>query len=528
MSLCCYHDIDKIRRFRQSSSQRALALTCHNFEFITLQMAPKNWQEMQDWADANYGFTRIRPFDHPDHDYDQLREYVKKRNLRSTVIRTLHPQRDTLQQWEIPQEHFDYIPVNDVTASFVTEVKWIDTPEQLDVMLDHLLAHKKASSAFAVDLEMSRHQSYYGNPPALMQFGTWSFDYIVDPLPLWSYLGDPKGKFKKVMESADHLKIMHGSHNDLRALQIFFDIYPAAVIDTQLAFKELNPKLDMISMKSFAENYIKGDYTINKVGQAADFNFRGHNGKLHPDLLRYARYDVQLILKGWHNYKRIVRHYRDHEDPNIEARISTACRAHFLKTHQPTPRSQYKELFPRGTVKEDDVRFSKIVHEWRDTVARECDVIPEKIIPDWRLKEIVKKYRVPVHSDLRWTSMARTPKDTVWFRVANGEQMHRPVSRNNKSVVNNAGKKDPGNWLLGTMVRVRARSEITVVPLTPGPNPNLETFPRKLTGRKTVETGRMIARIAETGRMIARIRKISFGTLRTIRRRRKIESRPSP
>lgn len=127
-----------------------------------------------------------------------------------------------------------------------TEVEVVDTPEQLERMVEVL----KQAKEIAVDLEHHDTRSYYGFT-CLIQISTRERDWLVDPLALRGELRE--GKLGGVLadpsvvkvrkgsrpEEADNTQIFHGSDSDIVWLQKDFDMFVVNLFDTYHATKVL-------------------------------------------------------------------------------------------------------------------------------------------------------------------------------------------------------------------------------------------------------------------------------------------------
>jgi len=176
---------------------------------------------------------------------------------------------------------------------------------------------------------------------SLIQVASWKKDYIIDPFSTHETL---RSQFKLLMESERTLKILHGAANDVLNFQRCFGINVVHAIDTQILhqcmLQRIASRMEMLDMKSAVKglnhvwvtralkidievlmkkhqylpqtelsyiqencnanisfnNFVKIYYPAfesDDITTLADWRLR----PLHPQMLKYARDDVHILLR---------------------------------------------------------------------------------------------------------------------------------------------------------------------------------------------------------------------------------------
>ena len=112
-----------------------------------------------------------------------------------------------------------------------TPFTWIDTPDDLQTLLDKLRAAKE----LAVDLEHHSYRTFSGFL-CLMQISTREEDFIIDTLTL----RDELEGLNEVFTDPEIIKVFHGAESDIVWLQQNFNLYIVNLFDTFHASKVLS------------------------------------------------------------------------------------------------------------------------------------------------------------------------------------------------------------------------------------------------------------------------------------------------
>jgi len=110
-------------------------------------------------------------------------------------------------------------------------------------------------------------------------------DFILDPFPLWTTLGD---KLRPIFADPSKVKVLHGSDSDIIWLQRDFGLYVVNMFDTGQASRVLEKKSHKLST-------LLSDYCgviADKKYQLADWRQR----PLTEEMLKYAREDTHFLL----------------------------------------------------------------------------------------------------------------------------------------------------------------------------------------------------------------------------------------
>ncbi len=182
------------------------------------------------------------------------------------------------------------------TGSEDYTVTWISTVKQLSSLietlqkLDHLI----------IDLEGHNVRSFRGITCLLQIFDeVHSTVYFVDTLALYNEME----MFYPILSNPRIIKIMHGSHNDIRSFEKDFSLYIVGLVDTQMVFREYYKQFGKtghfkdisfepsnISYKALINGFLP-EAKLEKSETFTDFRQR----PLHPAQQKYAFLDVWYL-----------------------------------------------------------------------------------------------------------------------------------------------------------------------------------------------------------------------------------------
>lgn len=175
-------------------------------------------------------------------------------------------------------------------------VTWINTLIQLKSLIqkltnmDHLF----------MDLEGHNVRSFRGITSLLQIFDeVHRTVYFVDTLALYKDME----LFHPIMTNSKIIKVMHGSHNDIRSFEKDFSLYIVGLVDTQMVFREYHKQLGRtghfkdlqfepsnISYKTLVNGFLP-EAALEKSVTFTDFRQR----PLHPAQHKYAFLDVWYL-----------------------------------------------------------------------------------------------------------------------------------------------------------------------------------------------------------------------------------------
>ncbi|KAJ1666760.1 exosome nuclease subunit [Coemansia sp. RSA 1813] len=190
-----------------------------------------------------------------------------------------HPYEHEIKTLEQPQRHFEVAEPQEPCAWDTTPFEFVETPEQLKKMMDHLCT----ASEIAIDLEHHNYRSYQGFT-CLIQISSRTHDYVVDAIALRSELAC----LNQVTADPRKIKVFHGAESDMQWLQRDFGVYVVGLFDTYHASKVLN--MAHHSLAHLLRVYCA--YEADKKYQLADWRIR----PLPLEMITYARADTHFLL----------------------------------------------------------------------------------------------------------------------------------------------------------------------------------------------------------------------------------------
>ena len=118
---------------------------------------------------------------------------------------------------------FDHGVRRSVNSSSASDVRWVDTTEALEDVIDELLLVEQ----YAIDTEFHRERTFFPQL-ALIQLGWNNRVVLLDPLAV------DLGPLARLLES-DVLAVFHAADQDLEVLEYATGVIPRRIWDTQIA-----------------------------------------------------------------------------------------------------------------------------------------------------------------------------------------------------------------------------------------------------------------------------------------------------
>lgn len=256
-----------------------------------------------------------------------------------------------------------------------SEPVWVDTEEGVQAMLEEL----KQAKEIAVDLEHNDKNSYVGMV-CLMQISTRTKDWIVDTLKPWR---ENLQVLNEVFADPTIIKVFHGSTSDIIWLQRDLGLYVVGLIDTYHACAALS--FPARGLAYLLERYV--NIEAQKQFQLADWRVR----PLPKELLDYARTDTHYLLYIFDNLRNeLVRNTTP--EYNLTDWVIQGSKTEALQKYDRTNYDAVDGLGHGGWLKMiisrsarplDNEQFGvfRILHQWRDTKARERDESENSVMP---------------------------------------------------------------------------------------------------------------------------------------------------
>ena len=341
--------------------------------------------------------SAVRPFENPK--FPKFQEERKRRIAGSQDRETFHPHQWVIDHFTIPDDRLvppqTRFTIDMIKSCPVGRFTWVDTPASLQKMIDHLSAQREIS----FDIESNMSRTYHGEPPVLFQFSSFSSNYLVDVLTLW----DRIPQLKSVLESPSIYKIMWGCANDLKACQLFFDIYPQGIIDAErieqlvrrdtnissYASDKLKKSGNPMNLATFVNTFIPGANMPEQDPRSlGDFTQR----PLPRPLLEYALDDAKLLLYAWHNFKELAQRCEE----MTKRSMATSMKVLMSRTPgYPKPPSVYKAMGQDIGPENWKRSLFHEIYNLRDRIARQRDVHPTMVMRDATMNKIVRDLQVP-------------------------------------------------------------------------------------------------------------------------------------
>ncbi len=243
---------------------------------------------------------------------------------------------------------------------------WIDTQQELERMMKVV----REFPVVAIDTEADSLHSYF-DKVCLVQISVPGNDYLVDPLaeidlaPLGELLAD--GALTKVLHGADY---------DLRILQRDFSFRISSLIDTMVAAQLAG--YDAVGLAALLRKHFNVE--VDKSHQRADWAKR----PLPPQMLKYAALDTHHLIELSEIMKaELVALGRWEWAIEEFARMESI---RFRDTEDdPEP---WRKLKGIAKLEPRNLAVVARLHQWRDSVARELDRPPFKVLGNEAILEI--------------------------------------------------------------------------------------------------------------------------------------------
>ncbi|KAI4202549.1 MAG: hypothetical protein LQ350_002492 [Teloschistes chrysophthalmus] len=298
-----------------------------------------------------------------------------------------HPYETEIAQSTYPDPAFvqsdpiPYLPFESTTAT------WVDTPEAVQDMLQHL----KAAKEIAVDLEHHDLHSYVGLV-SLMQISTREKDWIVDTLVPWR---EDLQVLNEVFTDPRIIKVLHGSNYDIVWLQRDLGLYVVSLFDTYHASKLLGyPRHGLAHLlQRFT------DYLPDKRYQMADWRMR----PLPQQMFDYARSDTHFLLFIYDSMRNELLKKSDMTvaNGNLVNSVHDLSKAEALQRYERNfydlgagyGANGWNSLLKNtpGTFTREQFAVYRAIHQWRDAVARIEDESINHILSNQALATIARE-----------------------------------------------------------------------------------------------------------------------------------------
>lgn len=167
----------------------------------------------------------------------------------------------------------------------IPEIRWIDTPDALDVAC----AEVAAAPVIALDTEFFRENSFHP-VPALIQFSAGGPAWLVDPQEVAC-----TEAFRRLL-SGPALKLLHASSEDLEVFAHWAGVPPTPLVDTQLA-QALLGEVPAMGYQKLVAHWI--GRTLPKDETRSDWLQR----PLSEAQKQYAALDVVYLVQVWEHQR---------------------------------------------------------------------------------------------------------------------------------------------------------------------------------------------------------------------------------
>ncbi|SJX66427.1 related to RRP6-Exonuclease component of the nuclear exosome [Sporisorium reilianum f. sp. reilianum] len=279
-------------------------------------------------------------------------------------------------------------PLNEKDPSLSTDAcpfQWISTKAQLEQLRDHL--DEPRVTEIAIDLEHHSYRTYQGIV-CLMQLSTRWGDWIVDTLA--DEVREHAALLNTSFTHPGKVKVLHGANHDVLWLQRDLGLYLVNLFDTYHA-------TNVLLFPSHGLNYLMARYCrfdADKRYQLADWRIR----PLPKEMLYYARSDTHTLLFIYDNLRWElmeaggVAAIRDVFERSKDVAMATYAKEEWDSDGE--SREGWRSVWRKwggeaalGTEERKDVRDMKreerlvrVLHRWRDGVAREEDESPRYVL----------------------------------------------------------------------------------------------------------------------------------------------------
>jgi len=312
----------------------------------------------------NLNLKNERPFDNSA--YPEFHNAAMERNKGDWIPRPSHPLKDVNARWKIPDMHLKAPRTcfkADIPEDF--ESVLVMTKPQFDAMMISL----EKETLWMVDLEFALKHGYYREYPSLLQIAVSQKIYLVDLFEVWGEIQ----RLKPFLESPDYSKVMHGSNNDRRQFQVYWDIYPIGIIDTQIVGRHLFQEPN-IGLAKICSELIPGmeEVPLDKTLQVSEWESR----PIPPAQLMYAKQDVMVLWRLWNNITFLTSERLGELREKIEADLRK-----FNETiHKPILRGNPYKMLEAVKWKHPNMKTMFVnMYLWREQIARRTDRWPQTL-----------------------------------------------------------------------------------------------------------------------------------------------------
>lgn len=246
---------------------------------------------------------------------------------------------------------------------------WIDRQEQLDEALQVMQRYP----AIGVDTEVDSLHSYY-DKVCLVQISTADEDFLIDPLA-----GVDLQQLRSLFADRAVTKILHAADYDLRILNRDFDITMVNIFDTMVCAQLLG--IAQFGLAALLKRYF--DVTLDKTHQLSDWSVR----PLPAAMRRYAATDTHYLLPLAARMQQELEALGRWEWAREEFERLESIR--FREKDE--DEEGFRKL--KGLSKLDRRTLGGVARlwEWRDTLARNLDRPPFKILGNEALISIAEQ-----------------------------------------------------------------------------------------------------------------------------------------
>ncbi|KIK69880.1 hypothetical protein GYMLUDRAFT_150634 [Collybiopsis luxurians FD-317 M1] len=344
-------------------------------------------------------------------------------NVEKNSSNELHPYWYEISHISYPPRMFKPFPPMPPSPFESTTFTWVSTVADLENMLDEL----RKATEFAVDLEHHSYRSYAGFL-CLMQISTRQQDWLIDLL----VLREEMQILNEVFTDPKITKVFHGAESDIVWLQQDLQIYVVNLFDTFHASKALG--FPRHGLANLLEMYC--DFTPDKRYQLADWRIR----PLPAEMLEYARSDTHFLLYIFDSLRnalldRALSQSQTVDDSDVSAPPSTfyppsqrLVREVLAKSEETALHVYQKEYYDAdgGTggngwdtlakkwnkinlyssstsngISGMQKNVYRIIHFWRDRVAREEDESTRYVLPNHYLFQLAEQPPADIAAMLR-------------------------------------------------------------------------------------------------------------------------------
>ena len=305
-----------------------------------------------------------------------------------------HPYKNEIEAYAYPPNMYSSSEPIAPPSFASTTATYVDTLDGVKAMLEELTTAKE----IAVDLEHHDTYSYVGIV-SLMQISTRAKDWIIDTLQPWR---EDLQILNEIFADPAILKVFHGSTMDIIWLQRDLGLYVVGLFDTFHACRLLNhPKK---SLKALLERYV--GFQAQKQYQMADWRTR----PLPDAMFEYARSDTHFLLYIHDQLRNELIKASPSAEPeeDLLKLVLESSKEESLQTYL---RPIYDEEGGTGVggwssylrsvpalLNGEQLAVYKVLHYWRDQVARREDTNPGVVMNREVLFSIARAMPENVHA----------------------------------------------------------------------------------------------------------------------------------